>query len=626
MKNLLSFALLLAAVSIAQAQYSFSAVASNGDTLFYAIHGSSVSLVPKRSHYPTYDHYPSGALTIPSAVTHNSQTYAVTAIASYALADCGSLTSVTIPNSVTSIGDWAFRDCLLMTGIDLPDSLSTIGDAAFSGCLALGSLDIPAATASIGEGAFGMCTSLASITLPATLSSIGAYAFELCESLDSLILPGALTAVSPGLCYECTALSHVTIPSGVTAIGYDAFYNCASLADVTLPATLATIGNLAFAQCSSLSSVTIPSGVTSIGLYAFASDTSLASVAYNAASCATVGGNTLPAFAGCVGLASLTIGSGVQSIPGYAFAGCSSLAGITSDAYPAPLLGANAFSGVSSAIPVTIPCGSASVASYGSRWTCFTNLVETAFASFQCGSSDTAMGIALTLTQPTCSAPTARVCAVARPGYSFDRWSDSSMANPYTLTVTADTSLTALFVPIRTDCDTAFVHDTLFVYDTLVVRDTVVVRDPREIYTLTVESDDSQLGVAAGSGRFPDSTVVEIAAIPLRGSRFVAWQDGSADNPRRVMVTADAAYAAAFAADAEGVAEVEPCPYEVTAGEGRIVVRHAAGRRIRIYDSAGRLLNATARAAEVQTFRVSAAGAYLVQVSDHPAQKVVVPR
>jgi hypothetical protein len=50
----------------------------------------------------------SGELVIPSSVTYEEATYAVTSIANYGFNGNQAITSVTIPASVTTIGDWAF--------------------------------------------------------------------------------------------------------------------------------------------------------------------------------------------------------------------------------------------------------------------------------------------------------------------------------------------------------------------------------------------------------------------------------------------------------------------------------------------------------------------------------------
>lgn len=52
----------------------------------------------------------------------------------------------------------------------------------------------------------------------------------------------------------------------------------------------------------------------------------------------------------------------------------------------------------------------------------------------------------------------------------------------------------------------------------------------------------------------------------------------------------------------------------------------ASGERIRLFDSLGRQLAVSDRAADIQTFATPATGAYYVQIGNRPARKVVVVR
>jgi hypothetical protein len=51
-----------------------------------------------------------------------------------AFEDCGSLASVTIPNSATNIGDYAFEYCGSLTNITIPNSVINIRQSAFYYC------------------------------------------------------------------------------------------------------------------------------------------------------------------------------------------------------------------------------------------------------------------------------------------------------------------------------------------------------------------------------------------------------------------------------------------------------------------------------------------------------------
>ena len=78
----------------------------------------------------------------------------VTAIGDKAFYECGSLTSVTIPDSVTSIGDEAFYECRSLTSVTIPDSVTSIGNSAFYGCTYLKNITLPKSVKHIGSYAF----------------------------------------------------------------------------------------------------------------------------------------------------------------------------------------------------------------------------------------------------------------------------------------------------------------------------------------------------------------------------------------------------------------------------------------------------------------------------------------
>jgi hypothetical protein len=226
-------------------------------------------------------------LVIPSSVTYETVTYAVTAVGYEGFIGTG-ITSVTIPASVMSVGNHAFYDCDGLTAITIEDGetalqwlgtdwhplhgvdsnytlylgrdLTTeynmcffpgatsvvIGDQVtsvnphlFEGATKLANVTMGSGVTTIGASAFqntGTDESVTaqSISLGANVTTIGDYAFYNCSKLTTLDLGRKLTAIPENMLFGCSALTGITIPASVQSVGAHAFYDCDGLTTITI--------------------------------------------------------------------------------------------------------------------------------------------------------------------------------------------------------------------------------------------------------------------------------------------------------------------------------------------------------------------------------------------------------
>ena len=362
-------------------------------------------------------------------------------------------------------------------------SVISIESSCFRRCTKITSVIVQEGIKSIESNAFGDCSKIKNIVLPNSLEELD-YPFVFCTSLQSITLSNSLTTICNGLFWGCESLESVVIPNSVTSMGTSVFYLCANLKSVTLPEGITKIKQSTFAKCNNLSSVNIPSTVTSIGMEAFLE---------------------------CENLTSIVIPASVQDIDVSAFIYCENLQTVVIESETPPSLGENAFPRNEN-LKIYVPCDAIDDYLGNEDWMPYKSMITSAAHKVFVKSSNNEYGYVTIEEKNACSEEhTAIITAYSKDddNYQFNHWNDGNKENPRTITVTKDTSFTAIFG-----------------------------KKPK---ILNLETTNPICTSATGSASFDVTNGV--------APYTVLWNDGNTDNPRSEMTPGKYYF---VATDAEG--------------------------------------------------------------------------
>lgn len=461
-----------------------------------------------------------------SSLTSVSLGNSVASIGSYAFSQCTSLDSIVIPNSVTHIGQYAFNQCSGLTYLDLGNGVSYLGFCAFRDCDSLTSITIPSSVDTLYGSVFSSCNNLITVYYNATncyeYTNYGSYrSFAYCSSLDTVFVGNSVQTMPSGLFYN-TSISTVIIGDSVSTISAGAFDGCRKLTSVFIPNSVTRIEQSAFNGCDSLCSITIPNSVNFIGTAAFV-------------------GNSLR---------TIIISNGVDTIEQSAF-GHSDYYYITDTVYiymmsetvPTFVSHLSPFHFLRCAFVLQGCTAFENYRTYNNyvdgtytyNFAAQTLLYPADDLILNVSSNNTDRGTAQIVQlyghDVRCDS-TAVISATANSGYHFDHWSTGSTANPDTLHLTSNTSVTAYFE----------------------------VNAPSQ-YTITVTSADPTMGTVTGGGTYNANATATLTATANSGYHFTHWQDNNTQNPRTITVTTNATYTAYFEQDATDPCTITTLPY-----------------------------------------------------------------
>lgn len=195
--------IILAVAAMQAGAYDFMA----GD-IAYNVNADGTTVTVTYTNYG--NNYPGKTvIDIPERVTNGGKEYRVTAIGSYALNECSSLTTLKIPATVRSIGEYGVFACERLSTLEMGSNVQEIARYAFSET-GLTTLTLPSGVATIGDYAFAGCSHLASVNVGNGVVQIGRSAFKSCTAMTHLQLGTLVETIGVNAFGGNTSLSHIS--------------------------------------------------------------------------------------------------------------------------------------------------------------------------------------------------------------------------------------------------------------------------------------------------------------------------------------------------------------------------------------------------------------------------------
>lgn len=472
------------------------------------------------------------------------------------------------------IGDYAFYGSSIRNAHNFGNTrISAVPYCCFS-VSDLGGIEFPIELSSIASIAFANCSLLDSVRfLGSVVSTIGAGAFARCPSLETLDLSAQtrLKTISTSLCEGDSSLRTVRLPKSIDSIAPWAFYGCTSLSEIEVPVfdPIEIDPNVFEGVDKSNCRLLVPRN--SIAQY------KVAPVWKEFLNIEA--GHSYQLTVECDSSMGETYGSGLYSPNEDVFISASPKPGYR-------------FTGWSDLQEETLPYRTVRLTS---------DSVINAEFEFDPDyeywvivySENSAKGKVLQTAVHAKYNETVTLTAEPANGYVFSHWSDGAQDNPYTVTITQDTTLTAYFKE----------HESAF-------------------HTVNVSVSDASMGTAEGGGTFEAGTVIELTASANDGYAFVEWRDNAdnvyTSNPLSVTVVSDSTFTAYFQLDGTGLESVTDGIVIEVSLDGLLTVSGCEGCLMSVYTVTGVMLYS----GEMKRCTLPSRGVYIVRL-DGKTHKVV---